>query len=283
MEKNQTVGKEGKLYRALSTTAFIGIFLAAGVVVTTLVNPSMHLNAWVWGVIVSIGVLSLGIISVLPWIRRLEKGEYKKISLTFIIFVAVCVDLWLVCIWLAITMFSTKNSDGAIWLLWFIKITVIISLQLMVATVVGDLVTKVKKTMIPFQVITYASYAFADFYLSFLLVCITITPAQGKIGVSSALGVLGNPLMVTLFCIALVYMMISSFIVKSIETRRMRNMATDNFENMISGKGADQQAAPAEKTMEGELTSLKDMLDKGLITEEEYANAKKNIIEKYTK
>ena len=43
------------------------------------------------------------------------------------------------------------------------------------------------------------------------------------------------------------------------------------------------QAQPAEKTLEEELTNLKAMFDKQLLTEEEYAQAKKNALDKHTK
>ena len=42
-------------------------------------------------------------------------------------------------------------------------------------------------------------------------------------------------------------------------------------------------SSPAKKTLEQELTELKTMLDKSLLTEEEYTQAKKNVLEKFTK
>ena len=291
--KTKRFGGEGKVYRALATTSYVGIFVAAGIIVASLVNPSFGLNPTIWGLIFTIGLLSLGIISSLPWVRKLEKGEYKKLSIIFIIFVAVTVVLWLICVWLVIIMINTENPDKMLWFLQFVKITIIVSLQFMVATVVGNLWTKVKNTMIPFQAITYASYGFVDFYFSFLLFCIDINPTNSANPVSidtKALGALGSSWMITILVIALVYTAISNFIVKRMEAKIVMNMAADKMADMVNGQnGADESAAqpvasaPAEKTMEGELTSLKDMLDKGLITEDEYAEARKNIIAKYTK
>ena len=43
------------------------------------------------------------------------------------------------------------------------------------------------------------------------------------------------------------------------------------------------QSQPQQTGLEAELTNLKGMLDKGLLTEEEYNDAKKNAIAKYTK
>ena len=43
------------------------------------------------------------------------------------------------------------------------------------------------------------------------------------------------------------------------------------------------QSSSGNQTLEKELSSLKEMLDKGIITEEEFAVAKKNLLEKYTK
>ena len=288
------MGGEGKAYRAIATSSYIGIFLAAGIVVASLVNPTFALNATLWGFIFTIGVISLGLISVLPWVRKYERGEYKTLSIVFIIFVAVCVVLWLICVWLIIHMINSQNANNLVWLLWFIKVTLLVSLQLMVATVAGNLWTKCRNTMIPFQVITYASYGFVDFYFSYLLFCVKINPTNSAnpLGLNTdALGALGTSFMITVLAIALVYMSISNFIIKKMEARRLVNMATDNFADMLTDQKDDSQkavdennaSAPATKTMEEELTSLKDMLDKGILTKEEYDEARKNVIAKHTK
>ncbi len=293
--RKKYMGQEGKIYRALSTTAYVGIFVAAGIIVASLVNPTFALNATLWGIIFTIGVICLGLISVLPWVRKLEKGEYKKLSLIFIVFVAVCVILWLICVWLVITMINSQNPDNIVWLLWFIKVTLLVSLQLMVATVAGNLWTKCRNTMIPFQVVTYASYGFVDFYFSYLLFCVNINPTNTANPISldtNALGALGTSFMITVLAIALVYMSISNFIIKRMEARRLVNMAADNFEEMLADQKEELQKVVDEKnaqpsatgkTMEEELNGLKDMLDKGVLTQEEYDEARKNVIAKHTK
>lgn len=63
------------------------------------------------------------------------------------------------------------------------------------------------------------------------------------------------------------------------------------YNNMQMGQGniyqpqqpVNAQAPVAGNSLEQELTDLKGMLDKGLLTEEEYAEAKKNVIAKHSK
>ena len=273
-EKNLAGIGHGKLYRALSTAAFVGVFAAFAIIIFSLVLK-WNLNAYLWGAIATIAILSLGLISSLPWIRRIEKNEYKKVSIIFASFIGICVILWLISLWMIVVIIGAHNADLALWFAQMLKITILVSLQLMVATFVGNVVIKCGKTMIIIQAISYLSYVFVDFYLSYLLFCININPtASNPISVNTeALGVLGHAFMIALFVLAVVYCLISNAIIKSIENRRVKAMT----EELVLQK-TNQPPKEEVETPEPKLAQIKDLYDKKLISEEEYNKKREDIL-----
>ena len=287
-EKNLAALGHGKLYRALSTVAYVGVFAAFAIMIFSIVLH-WNMNAYLWGAVASIAILSLGIISSLPWIRRIEKKEFKVVSLVFAIFIAACVLLWLVCLWMIVVIIGTQNAESAIWFAQFLKITIIVSLQLMVATFVGNVIIKCGKTMLAIQVISDLSYLFVDFYLSYLLICISIDPlASSPVSINTdALGVLGKGWMVALFVLALVYCLISNAIIKSVENRRVKAIAEDfvlkaqeqsQAQTTVNINVVGGEKVEAKETAEQKLAKLKDLYDKQLITESDYNKKRDEIL-----
>ena len=75
-------------------------------------------------------------------------------------------------------------------------------------------------------------------------------------------------------------------IVASIFDWISKDKEVEKYTPQTSMPQAEQTTQPQQtnqKSLEDELKNLKDMMDKGLITQEEFTDAKKNILEKYTK
>ena len=290
MNTTRKLGEHGLLYRVLKTISIAGIFVAAGIIVVTLLNANLQLDATLWGVIATVAILCINIISALPWIGRIERKELLKTSIVFVCLIAATALLWTICLWLAVFIYKSGSSEHVLALLQTIKITILISLQFMIATVVGNIVVKCKKTMIVFQVITYLSYAYIDFYLSFLLLCIVIDPGVG-ITVNETASFLFRPVMGTIAGLALVYALISNAIFKRLETSKARDVVEDLARNpnnpqqpsvQINVVGAQPapaaQPAPEQTDVRAKLENLKKLKEDGLITEEEYNKKREEIL-----
>ena len=271
----------GKLYKTLVSIAIVGVFLAAGIIVLG-TTGTFNLSAGLFGTAAMIGILCLGILTTLQWIKKIEEKKYMTVSFVFIGLIATCMVLWIVCDWLIVALVNSANPESTgIALLWVIKIAVILSLQLMVANVVAMVVLKYRKNMIAFQVITYLSYAFIDFYFTFMLLCIRIK--SNTIELSDNFGVLGSQAMITLIVLAFVYAIISSSIVKSVEARRLRRMTNAYY----NGRDLEEQEymakeekkeEPKFETAEEKLAKLKKLYEQELITKEEYESKKADIM-----
>ena len=274
----QRFSEGGKLYRTLVSIAIGGIFLAAGIVVLG-VTGIFTLSAFLFGIVGMIGILCLGLVSILPWIRRIEKGEFKKVSIAFICVIGACALLWIVCDWLLVAIFKNPTDSSAIALLWFVKIAVILSLQLMVADIIATFRLKYGNSFLPFQIITYLSYAFIDFYLTFMLLCIIIK--GNNVELSPAFAALGSQAMITLVVLAVVYAIISSSIIKHVEGRRIRNMSEDYHTVTIKEEVEEQQAQEEivkEESTEEKLAKIKKLYEQELITQEEYEQKKSDLL-----
>lgn len=271
----------GKLYKIISSIAIIGIFVAAGLLVLAF-TKSLPLSAISFGFVFSVAVICLGAISTLPWIRRFENNDNKKIATAFLIVIGVCVLLWLICVWLGIIIYKRAQADieslnAAIALIWIIKITLLISLQLIVSSTITNVLLKYKKTLIPFQVITYASHLYIDFYLTYLILCLGVN--SGGPYVSEGISFLGHKAAWVLLILAFVYAIISSSILRSIEVKKMKNEAKEAAANGAKDETAQkQEAAKTSDTPQQKLENLKKMYEQELITKEEYEQKRSEII-----
>ena len=54
-ENNSKLLGQGKLYRTLSTSAFVGVFAAFAIIIFSIILK-WNLNAYLWGVIASIAI-----------------------------------------------------------------------------------------------------------------------------------------------------------------------------------------------------------------------------------
>ena len=257
----------------------MGVFIIITILVLSIMGY-IPMSAIIFGILATLAVLCIGALSALPWIKKIEKKDYFKTAIVFTSLIAICCLLWIICVWLAVNMYIKlrDNSDAStlIKTLGFIKGTVIVTLQFMVASVVATCLTKFKKTMIPFQIITYVSYLFFDFYITFFLACIRYNKIEGEVQISETIKLLGNKLMLTLFILAIVYVAISNAVIKRIQERKAKEFVEDNYDKSID-IGTETEQEPKDSIQE-KLESLKKMYEAELITKEEYEQKKSEIL-----
>lgn len=296
----QNGDEENGLYKLVSNIAVIGVFASVAVLVLGIFKI-FKMNSFIFGIVATIAVLSIACFLLLPWVRRFGNGESKKIALVFMALILACAILWLICVYMFIGIYNKSKIDGfelksLVPPLNFVKITLIISLQFLMASLVAETVIRYKKKMIVFQAITYLSNFFFDFYITFFLGCLSIT-TEG-LDLSSKAKILGNKFMVVMFVISIIYMAISSAIMKKQEAKRLVLAARDNYNidgtrksekqrtvKEILGDKAEKQVEENQEAEvqvsqkpEEKLESLKNMLDKNLITQEEYDKKREEIL-----
>lgn len=280
--------KGGKIYKTISSIAITGIFVAVGILVLALTG-NLKLSPALFGLMFSIAVLCMGLITTLPWVRRIERNQVKKLSLVFIGFIGLCALLWLITIWVVVGLINQGSavSDNAIaGTMLFVQITIVLSMQLLITTFIGSMILRFGKELIPFQVITGISYLFLDFYITFALLCIRINPAIPELSVADSISILGSNAMITLLVLSLAFMGVSAGVMKSIETRRIRHTTeilvekdSPLFDNVDNGeKDTKPEQSQGKESPEDRLEKLKKLYEQNLITEEEYNSKRADIL-----
>ncbi len=280
-KQDKKLEPDSKLYRTLNLTAIIGIFVIVTVLIISIFGY-IKMRAWLFGILCTMAMACVGLLLCLPWVKRFEKNDFKKTAIVFMSFVAVCTLLWIICVWLGVGVYKKIGGDGAedefvkslIKTLNFIKITLILSVQLMVASVVGTCITKFRKTMLAFQGVTYLSYLFLDFYLTFFLACIQINTETNKIDISNNISLLGNKFMIMMLVLMLAFVAISNIIINRSQERHAKEYVDETYRKSVDEK----PTVPVEETAEDKLAKLKNMYEKELITKEEYEQKRSDIL-----
>lgn len=267
---------QSKLYGILSNVSITGLFISVALIVL-ITTQVIKLNSVIVTIIALFLASCIACVLGLPWAKRLENKKHKKICIAFLIAVAVCYILWVVCIFLVMNILVKADSQTASTLngsLTFIKISIIITMQFMVASLIGNVVTKYKKSLLPFQVITYFSNIFVDFYFTFFMLCLKIDETKA-IQINSNAKFLTSKAMIVLIILAVLFTAISNKLMRVIETRKLKNITEDMSQTRVIGNENDEVN---EDSMEAKLEKIKNLYEKQLITKEEYEEKRAEII-----
>lgn len=272
------------LYGIIQTISIVGLFLAVGLIVLATTDV-LHMGT---GLIQFVGIIAViclcGLMS-LVWARNLERGKQKIVSIVFLSIIGAVCLLWIIAI--CVVMGLIRKGDAAtdkelVNSLRFIKIVLIISVQFICGTTIGSVITRYGKSMIVFQVIMYISNIVVDLYVSCWLFLFKINNGEVSFATESGLfTILTSKGMITIAVLAIVYVSLSNSIIKRVELKRQKYQI-ENYGDKIDKKEAEQQEqanAQPVKDNKQKLVELKSMLDDGLITQEEYDEKRKKLLE----
>lgn len=261
--------EKSKIKRGISIFSIVGVCIIVAVLVFGAMKV-FKLNSVIVEILGIIAILCLACIFAGPWIDRLEQKKSKIISIVFLSIIGVCLILWIIC-WIMMMNAIRKDTTLSTVSYNLIRISFIITIQFLVASTISYVLVKYKKTMIPFQIITYVSNLYIDFYFTYLIISLNIIDGTLKFTGNSF--IVGNRVMLSLLIIALIYVFISNVVVKANEKRKLDNIINSNNDSETSLKQEISNQSPDER-----LKKLKKMLDDGLITIDEYESKKSEIL-----
>ena len=292
MEDQTQKNNKGKfnLYKLLQNVAVIGWFLVVGLC-TMFFSKMLPFKLGVVEFTICVGLALIGVLMVLPWAKYMEQKEYKIVSLVFLIATGVCVLLWEIAT--LIICHAIRVNNMSLGLAHLVRITLLISMQVTIANFIGKYIIKYRNKYIPFQAITYLSLVYIDIWLSILLFGVSIN--NGFQITPETMGIVWNRIAGSLMILACVYVAVATGVITNARKRRVRNAILahnrklnkdigimdmddeDDEENEAEFKRIAKQQAD---TVEAQLEKLKSMLEKGLITQEEYDAKRKDILAK---
>ena len=281
--EDKTETKKINLFKILQNVAIVGLFLLMGIGVLIGVGVIEYSVIVIqWNVIVAL--IFLGVLLALPWAKYIEKKEYKIVSIVFLTLALVCIVLWIISTFVVCSHIEAGTISAG--LINLMRITLIISLQMIISTIIGSFVIKYKSKYIPFQAITYLGLAFIDFYAVTLLVATRFV--GGELVVSEKMQqLLFNKTTLGILLVAFIYIIAAFVIVYGSKKRSIRNRLLSPRDRYRRDLGLidvyeeeEEETQPDAPDAEKQLEKLKAMLDKNLITKEEYDAKRKEVIDK---
>lgn len=302
-KQNNLKPEGGKIYKIVNSCAIVGLFVAVGIFVL-MVTGTIEWSSAMVGFTLAIAIICFCCLLALPWVRKLEQGDFKIMAYVFLGLVALCCILWVIADIIVIKQYraikyalnnditgeeSEKFAKGLLSALNYLKFTTFVTIQFSVASFIASVIIKLRKTLIPFQAIAYASYAVCDFWISGLMLSIKINAdvsfSDGSLKFGDVFSAnegfikfLVSKAMLTVLLLAIAYVVISNVVIKKQEQRRMKNAAEDLTFDSTTAKAQEQTAETKVETPEDKLASLKKMYDSELITKEEYETKKAEIL-----
>lgn len=275
----KTKDNKFSLYGLIQTISIVGLFIAVGIIVLSSVG-TFKLSS---GLIQFIGIIAViclcGLMS-LVWARNLERGKAKVVSIVFLGIIAFVCILWIIAICIVMGLIrkgDTISEKELANTIRFIKIVLIISVQFICGTTIGSVITRYGKSMLVFQVIMYISNIIVDLYVSGWLLLFKIDGTDIAFNSSSGLfSFLTSNAVYPIAILALAYVSLSNSIIKRIELKRQKYQI-ENYGDRIDQK--EENATQPVKDNKQKLVELKSMLDDGLITQEEYDEKRKKLLE----
>lgn len=277
--------KKFNLFKLLQNIAVIGLIMVIGLV-ALFVTGVLPRTLGAIELTTMVGLALFGILLILPWANYYNQNRYKILSLSFLIATSICILLWEIA---TLVIFGALHKQaGSMGILHFVRITVFLSMQVIIASGICSCVIKFYKKYIPFQVVIYLSLAYIDFYLSTLLFGVILN--AGEIDFSTKVRDLlfFNPIVRALMILAVVYLVSFFGIITNSRKRRVRNAILAKNRKLsgdigildIDDDDEPEQATTKISDSEAQLEKIKNMYEKGLITKEEYDAKRQSIIDK---
>ncbi|MDE6013855.1 MAG: SHOCT domain-containing protein [Anaeroplasmataceae bacterium] len=271
--------KDGKIYKLVQLIA-ISVILAAATLLIFEVSQLLKIGSTANGMIFSVGVIGLGGFFALPWVRVFESVEEKPFKITGIVFLAligVCVILWIVCVWQIIGLVKNIGSDEVIDKLVrslnVIRASIIVSIQIVIASNIVMNVIKYRKTLLPYQILSGVSKLYIDFYITLVFTAVTITTDGLKL--SSTATILTNKWLLPLLVVFIMFTIFPSAVFKRADRRRLLAAKKEDMKEIFTNNQPQASNTNASNNLDGDsvekkLQKIKTLLDNGLITQEEY-------------
>lgn len=296
MVKNNKDRKIFKLLQSLS----IYLMIACVAIVVVAVFGYIKMNSFLFTLIAILFVLALALSLCLPWAKRLTDKRLKILSIVFLSIIASCALCWIISIIMCNIIFtnvvkldvSEAKFRSYLRMFAFIKFTLIYTVVIFIASEIAGNISKFGKEKLVLQILNALGYIVMGIVIIALLNIVTIRENAKELsdtfGISKgSIAVLKSKLLWMSFVMAVFIVAITNGLTKAQYARMQKNLADkeiygQNNDYEIDKKLELSQTAKEEQKedIEVKLDKLKSMLDNNIITQEEYDQKRKDIIDK---
>ena len=215
--------KKKNIQKILSTVSITGAFVVVGFLVLMMTGV-LQSSRGIVDLLIIVGIISFGCISCMSVTRYIDDKTKRVPVLIVLISTGVSCLMWILFIFLGQSFIDsiiagTVNAEQFAGILTYTKIAIFLTIQTSLANLVISNIFRLRKSMIAFQVVMYASNAIVDFWLSAVVLSVTFN--GGDLGFAWP-ALVESRFWVTLFILALAYTAVSNSILKKYEKRKLK-------------------------------------------------------------
>lgn len=272
--------KKSKIERLMTIIPISLAFVIVGVLVLGVLKV-LPLNRFIIDTLLILGILCFGCISCLPATRILTKEkEFKHHIYAYVIIglTGLSCLLWIIFVFVGqdfINAISSGTYTGNLGILTYAKIVVFITVQTSIANMLISNVYTFKKEYLAFQIIMYISNFIVDLWLTIAIMSLNYVGDSLEF---TANWLFDSKFIWTIFSLALAFSILAGAILKSIIKKRTRDITLDQ-QTILKTIQDNNIQIQQEPSIEDRIKKLDELKEKGILTEEEYANKKAKILE----
>ena len=264
---------DGRLYKIIQLAA-ISVLVVSVTLVIFEIFKLFDMSSTANGIVISLGVIGVGGLTALPWVRVFEKmrdRRFKLTALAFVCVIGICVVLWITCVWRVITIVNSLNSEDESTLvsiidsLNVIRIALIVSLQFVILSYIAMNIVKYRKSLLPYQILAAVCNIYIDFYFVLVLTAFTID-LDGFHLLESAT-ILTNKWLFPLLIVFIVLMIFPNIVFRRTDKQKM-----------IGAARVNKASAELSADIDAKLRQIQSLRDQGLITQAEYDKKRAEIL-----
>lgn len=266
---------KSKLGKLVSNIAIIGIFaiaLFSILMCFKVIKPSRGLIDF----LIILGIVCVGAISSRVLLKLIDRRKNKVPLYVGLGLTAISCLLWIIFVFIGQGLIDniikeTAQAKDLINILLYLKFAVIVTIFNFLYTFIITMIYLLKKDKFALQVISIASALVTDFWVSALIISCNVDDGGFKFTGKWLLekGIL------TVAIIALVFLMISFVALRKIYKHSSEDMYLDAADNTK----VEKEDSVDTSSIEARIKKLDELKAKGMISDEEYAEKKKRIID----
>ncbi len=297
--------QRSKYYRAVRiavifAAALAFVFFVIAIAVPSLRHPASFKLCFV------VLALALGGAACLPWITQIERDRRRKakgedvpnvrfyVAYAFFAFIGLCTVLWVISVFvigdgILMNLIEDKAEEISSGSFTFLRIAIIISVQAAVGSVIATGLLRHGKKYLVLHVVMYAALLYLDFWVSWVAGGITVLGIE-----EGTFPPISNVILWVLAVMTCAAFLIAALILAR-QTRRKEielimkgdvKTLTEGDVDLIDAQVAtasmyrpqEPASAPQGQSAANRLRELKELLDDGIITQEEYEEKRKRIL-----
>lgn len=270
--------KKTKLEKIMTIAPITLAFILVGILVLGIMDV-ITLNRFMIDSLLILGIICFGCIACFPATKILSKDRKNIYAYIILGLTGLTCLLWIIFVFVGQSFIDYIVSSDSVDFstlhgIWgYTKITIFITIQTSLASLVVSYLHTLKKEYLAFQIVMYISNFIVDLWLSILILSVGVNET-GLTFAGSWL--INSKLSITIFVLATSFSILAGAIMKTIIKKRTKDIVLEKDTLVKTVK--DNNAMVDTNSIENRIRKLDELREKGVITEQEYADKKAEIL-----